>query len=204
MKGIILVCGGSCSGKTAFAGKLYEALAALGSTEYISMDDYYRDVSHLSEAELENYNFDVPEAIDSELLFEHLRKLASGTPVPRQQYDFKSHAVSVVPQLICPADYTVVEGIFAFYFEQMRNIASAKIFIRLDADLRLIRRIRRDRVERGLDAEFIVTQYLEAVRPMHELFVAPYEKFADLTLDGRYNFGNNIDIAIEHLTGEPV
>jgi uridine kinase len=196
----ILVCGGSCSGKTTLAAGLADKLRAYGSVQALSMDDYYFDLSGWDPIKADNKNFDAPSAIDSELLFEHIKLLMDGTSVPAQSYDFKTHIVSKLDYMVEPAEFLVVEGIFALYFEKLRNIADVSIFIHADADIRLAKRVHRDYSVRRLPVDLIIRQYLKDVRPMHDKYIEPYGAYADLVLDsGNDSIEDNLQKALEFI-----
>ncbi|MFA7230801.1 MAG: uridine kinase [Victivallaceae bacterium] len=200
---IILVCGGSCSGKTTLASGIGHALLDFGTVELISMDDYYKDVSRLDEATLHDYNFDCPEAIDFALCLNQLKKLISGQPAPRQSYDFSSHAVTRLPTQLKPATFIIVEGIFALYFEELRKLAAASLFIHADADIRLAKRVLRDSHKRGATLGYIIKQYLNDVRPMHNQYIEPYSKYADIVLDSGVNsIDKNLHMALDFLNSK--
>lgn len=198
---IILVGGGSCSGKSTLARNIFRELGQFASVEKISIDDYYKDLTGRSIATLDDYNFDTPDAIDSKLLFNNLNTLSSGTPVKRRHYDFKTHSVSYHDTAVHPSAFIIVEGIFALYYEELRQISSASIFMESPADIRLIKRIKRDQRERGLEIDFIIRQYWETVRPMHELYVAPSIKYADLIVDsGKFDESANLKKSMDFLS----
>jgi len=197
---IILVGGGSCSGKSTLARNIFRELGQFASVEKISIDDYYKDLSGRSIATLDDYNFDTPDAIDSKLLFNNLNTLLSGTPVKRRHYDFKTHSVNYHEIEVHPSAFIIVEGIFALYYEELRQIAAASIFMESPADIRLIKRIKRDQRERGLEIDCIIRQYWETVRPMHELYVAPSIKYADLIVDsGKFDESANLKKSMDFL-----
>lgn len=197
---IILVCGGSCSGKTTLAAGLVEKLKIYGSVQALSMDDYYFDLSDWNADEADDKNFDSPDAIDFELLFRHIQSLLSGIPVPAQHYDFKDHKTSLAGHMVEPAEFLVVEGIFALYFEKLRKIADCSVFIHADADIRLAKRVIRDFEERRLPVDLIIRQYLKDVRPMHNEFIEPYGDYADLVLDsGEETIEHNLNKAFDFI-----
>ena len=180
---IILVCGGSCSGKTTLAAGIAEKLRDFGTTELVSMDNYYYDLSSWDPQEADEKNFDHPDAVDFETLFHDLLELRSHRCVRDRRYDYKTHRITELDSFIEPADFIIVEGIFAMYYQKLRKLAKAKIFVHADADIRLARRVERDTAERHLPVELVVRQYLDDVRPMHKEFIEPYSKYADLILD---------------------
>jgi uridine kinase len=202
---IILVCGGSCSGKTTLAKGLTEAIREFASVEIISMDNYYYDLTHMEPVEADNKNFDSPDAVDSELLFRHLKDLQVHKKVREQRYDFKSHSVTKLDTYIKRTDFIVLEGIFALYFEKLRDLAAVKIFVHADADIRLARRVERDIAMRHLPIEMVLRQYLKDVRPMHDKYIEPYGKYADLILNSNFtsqheNKQKALTFIQEHLT----
>ena len=180
---IILICGGSCSGKTTLAAGLADAVREFATVEIISMDNYYFDLGHMDQLEADNRNFDSPDAVDSELLFQHLKDLQVHKKVRERRYDFKTHRVTDLDTFIRKTDYIILEGIFALYFEKLRNLAAVRIFVHADADIRLARRVERDVAVRRLPIELVIRQYLKDVRPMHDKYIEPYSKYADLILD---------------------
>lgn len=183
---IILVCGGSCSGKTTLAAGLADAIREFASVEIISMDNYYYDLSSWDPVEADNKNFDNPDAVDSELLFQHLKDLQVHKKVREQRYDFKSHSITKLDTYIKKTDFIILEGIFALYFEKLRSLPAAKIFVHADADIRLARRVERDVEMRHLPLEMVIRQYLKDVRPMHNKYIEPYSRYADLILDSNF------------------
>lgn len=198
---IVLVGGGSCSGKSTLARNIFRELSQFASVEKISIDDYYKDLSGRNFETLDEYNFDTPDAIDSKLLFTHLSALLSGKTVSRRHYDFKTHSVSYSDVEVKPADFIIVEGIFALYYDELRQVAAASIFMESPADIRLIKRITRDQRERGLEIDYIIRQYWETVRPMHELYVAPGIKYADLIVDsGKFDASENLKKSMDFLS----
>ena len=183
---IILVCGGSCSGKTTLAAALADAMRDFGSSGIISMDNYYFDLSHMDPVEADNKNFDSPEAVNSELLFRHLKDLQVHKKVREQRYNFKKHCITELDNYIKTTDFVILEGIFALYFEKLRDLAAVKIFIHADADIRLARRVERDISMRHLPVDMVIRQYLKDVRPMHDMYIEPYSKYADLFLNSNF------------------
>ncbi len=200
---IILICGGSCSGKTTLAHGLKQKLQQCGTTTLLSMDNYYHDLSALSPQQSDADNFDHPDAANITLLQKHLCQLTLGRPVPKQLYDFKTHCVTRLNEMIQPAAYLLVEGIFALCFRELRGLATTSIFIHADADLRLARRVVRDTSARRLPLQLVINQYLRDVRPMHKKYVAPYASRADLTLDsGKHSIKYNLNLAFNFIRND--
>ncbi len=183
---IILICGGSCSGKTTLAAGLSDAISEFSPVEIISMDNYYFDLGHMDQFEADNKNFDSPDAVDSELLFQHLKDLQAHKKVRERRYNFKTHRITELNSFIKKTDYIILEGIFALYFEKLRDLAALRIFVHADADIRLARRVERDVAVRHLPLEMVIRQYLKDVRPMHDKYIEAYSKYADLVLDSNF------------------
>jgi len=176
---LIGVAGGTCSGKTTVSEKLAE-LTGDQHLALIKLDSYYvaRDDQPVEERALANY--DHPDAFDWQLLNDHLAALAAGATVPVPIYDYVRHTRSGEVRMVRPARIVVVEGILVLYEAQLRDRFDLKVYIDTDADLRFIRRMQRDVVERGRTAESIIEQYLTTVRPAHEQFIEPSKRHADV------------------------
>lgn len=179
---IILIAGGSASGKTTLAHRLKEVLSPLAIT--ISSDNYYKDLSHIPLRQREQHNFDHPHALDYKLLVSHLKKLKRNVAVHIPQYDFVYHIRKQETLEIQPHPILIIEGLHVLTYPSLRHIADLKIFIDLDDDVRFIRRLQRDLVERKRNLEMIITQYLNTVKPMHEKYIQPSRKYADMIVHG--------------------
>ena len=176
---IIGIAGGTGSGKSTFARKVAAALDA-SSVAFIDMDAYYNNYGHLSIDERRLINWDHPDAFDWELLLAHLRALSTGQAVEKPVYDFVHHLRSAERVPVPAADVVVVDGILLLADARIRDLCDVKVFVDADADVRLIRRLRRDLVERGRPLEEIIDQYLTTVQPMHLEFVEPSKRYADV------------------------
>lgn len=176
---IIGIAGGTGSGKTTVARKIAEALPE-ASVAFLDMDGYYRDFSHLPIDERRRINWDHPEAFDLALFAIHLAQLARGESVEKPVYDFTQHVRSSRTERINAADVVVVDGILLFTDERIRDLFDVKVFVDADPDIRLVRRIQRDMSERDRPLEEILQQYLTTVRPMHQQFVEPGKRYADI------------------------
>ena len=191
---VVGVAGGTGAGKTTVARAIIEAVGPERVAE-LPEDAYYREYSHLSDAERANVNWDHPDAIEVELLLEHVGCLAAGQAVERPRYDFAAYARSPETIRIEPRPIIIVEGILIFVEPRLRDLFDVKVFVDTDADLRFIRRLRRDVEERGRTMESVVEQYLATVRPMHVAFVEPSKRYADVIVP---EGGENL-VAIELL-----
>ncbi|ADJ15151.1 uridine kinase [Halalkalicoccus jeotgali] len=157
-------------------------LMASESVTHVPLDNYYADRSDLSFARRESINYDHPSAFDWELLRTHLDRLCAGRAVEMPQYDFEVHARTDERVRVEPADVIVVEGILALHDEAVTDLFDLRIYVETDADVRILRRIRRDVLKRGRSLEGVIEQYLSTVKPMHEQFVEPTKKEADLVI----------------------
>jgi len=184
-KVIIGIAGGTGSGKTTLAEKIHQAFP--GSI-LISQDAYYRDLPHLCFDERAKTNFDHPDSLEFSLLQKHLIDLRNDQPIEQPVYNFCIHGREPKKVHIEPADLIIVEGILLFTVPELRDLFDIKIFVDTDDDVRVLRRIERDMKERSRDFASIKTQYLTTVKPMHETFVTPSKKYADIIIpEGGYN-----------------
>jgi uridine kinase len=189
---IVGVAGGSGSGKSTVARKVAELLTDVAVAQ-VSMDAYYRNMSHLTFDERKRLNWDHPDVIDMELLGDQLEALAGGAAVERPVYDFTTHLRAPRTERVPNADVVLVDGILLFWNRRVRALCELKVFVDVEADIRLIRRIRRDMRVRGRQLTDILEQYLDTVRPMHEEFVEPTKQFADIIVP----HGGRNEVAIE-------
>ncbi len=189
MKSIVLIglAGGSGSGKTLVAKRIYDEIGS-DKVTIIQQDSYYKDLSHLELEERKKQNFDHPDAFDNKLLFDHLIELLSGHEIEMPLYDFKNHTRRKETKKISDNLVIVLEGILILHYPEIRNIMDIKVYVDTADDVRLIRRIRRDVQERGRSLDSILEQYEKSVRPMHLQFVEPTKRYADIILpEGGYN-----------------
>jgi uridine kinase len=178
---IVGIAGGSGSGKTTLAQAVYEQVGVEHVT-FICHDSYYRDLSHLSIEERAIWNFDHPDALDTELLVQHLQALKRGEDVQIPTYDFTTHTRRVEVEERESRHVILVEGILIFADEALRDMFDIKIFVETEGDIRFIRRMQRDIRDRGRDLDSVIEQYLTTVRPMHKKFVEPNKHFADVVI----------------------
>ncbi len=176
---IIGIAGGSGSGKSTVARRIADALTP-AKVAFLDMDAYYKHRSDLSIEERRKLNWDHPDAFDLDLLSAHLMALADGKAIDKPVYDFVTHLRAEQTVHIEAADVIVVDGILLFVDERVRSRCDVKVFVDADADVRLIRRIRRDMAKRGRPLEEILDQYLTTVQPMHLQFVEPSKRYADI------------------------
>lgn len=181
------VAGGTGSGKTTVAD---EIVRRVGSERIVTVnqDRYYHDLAHLDDAARVHHNFDHPEAIEDRILVEHLLLLKSGRPAPLPCYDFARHVRLTATEWAEPQTVILLEGILILAIPKIRELLDVKIFVDTDPDIRFIRRLKRDLVERHRSVENVVEQYMTTVRPMHLEFVEPSKRWADVIIpEGGFN-----------------
>ncbi len=185
---IIGIAGGTASGKTTIAKRLYEQSLLSGSVNLIKIDDYYYNKDKIPLSENGKRNYDHPDSYDTELLIEHLTSLKNGVAINKPTYDFVTQSRLEKKEHLEPSNIIIVEGIMAFAISKLLKMFDIKIFVDTPDDIRFIRRIKRDIEDRGRTLDSVVNQYLESVRPMHLAFVEPSKRFADIIIpEGGYN-----------------
>ncbi|MBD8069245.1 uridine kinase [Bacillus sp. PS06] len=178
---VIGIAGGSGSGKTSVTKAIYEHFRGQ-SILMIEQDFYYKDQSHLAFEERLNTNYDHPLAFDNDLLIEHIKQLLEYKPIEKPVYDYKEHTRSKDVIIVEPKDVIILEGILVLEDERLRNLMDIKLFVDTDADLRILRRMLRDINDRGRTIESVIEQYVSVVRPMHNQFIEPTKRYADLII----------------------
>ncbi len=183
---IIGIAGGTGCGKSTLINRIKEEFN--DDICILSHDFYYKQHNDIPFEERKKINYDHPNAFDTDIMIQHIRDLAAGKTIERPVYDFTIHNRIDETVTVYPAKVIVVEGILIFENEELRNLCDIKIFVETDADVRIIRRILRDVQERGRMLDNIVEQYLTTVKPMHEMFVEPSKKYADIIIpEGGFN-----------------
>ena len=184
---VIGVAGGTGSGKTTVATEILRR-AGTDQISLIQHDAYYKDLSDLPMAQRAMQNFDHPDALDNALLISHLKELKAGRPVEVPVYDFTTHARTTQTLRVEPRRVILLEGILIFSDETLRRLMDVRIYVDTDADIRFIRRLKRDIAERGRTMESVIHQYLATVRPMHQEFVEPSKRYANVIIpEGGFN-----------------
>ena len=192
---VIGIAGGTGSGKTTLMNNLIQRFA--GSVTVLSHDNYYRRNDHLSYEQRCLINYDEPAALETDLMARHLDALRHGQTIQCPVYDFSQHNRSSETIEIAPKSVIIVEGILIFENKELRDLMDIKIFVDTDADVRLCRRIKRDVNKRGRSLESVLEQYQNTVKPMHEKYVEPSKKFANLVvLEGGKNW-----VALDMIVG---
>ena len=192
---IIGIAGGSASGKSSIANEIYEYFKHEHTIKIIRLDDYYKDQSHLTMEQRVKTNYDHPLAFDMDLLVKHLDLLKSNQSIEKPIYDFTVHNRSLQVEVISPRDVFILEGLFVLNEVQIRERCDILIYVDTDADIRFIRRLKRDMQERGRSLESVCNQYLQTVRPMHEQFVEPSKKYAHIIIP----VGSSNQVAVDLL-----
>lgn len=178
---IIGIGGGTGSGKTTVVKKIMSALKG-ESVALIPQDSYYNDNTHLTMSERRLINYDHPDAFDWELLHQQISDLRRGKSIEQPTYDYITSNRMEETIHINPCEVIIIEGIMALYRKDLRDLMDLKIYVDTDADIRLIRNILRDIVERGRTAEMVIERYVKVLKPMHEEFIEPTKRFADLII----------------------
>ncbi len=191
---MIGVCGGSGSGKTTLAHRLVDALGPDSAT-CVSFDSYYRDHSGLTLEQRAEVNFDHPDSLDVDLLVNHLQSLKAGDEVAVPVYDFSTHTRSGDLDIVAPKRFVFIEGILLFAFEEVRNNLDYLIFRHCPDDVRAQRRFKRDIEERGRTPESVREQWATTVQPMHDIYVEPFSRYANLVTE----HGQDLDALVAEI-----
>jgi uridine kinase len=178
---VIGIAGGTGSGKTTVANVILDRVGS-HRIAFLPHDAYYKDLGHLPVAQRSLVNFDHPDALETDLLCNHIQHLKERNPIDLPVYDFKTHTRTQETITIYPQSVILVEGILLFDEPELREAFDVKIFVDTDADIRFIRRLKRDIAERGRTTDSVINQYLTTVRPMHLEFVEPSKRYADVII----------------------
>ena len=196
---VVAIAGGSGSGKTTLARAIHKEMGD-ANVVYINHDSYYRDISHLSMEERAECNFDHPDSLETSLLVEHIKDLKANKAVRIPKYDYSTHSrVYADSHEAQPRPIILVEGILILSDPALYNLFDVKIFVDTDDDIRLIRRMNRDVAERGRSVQSVVQQYLKTVQPMHQQFVVPSKRNADIIVPEGLN-SVALDLVVSKLT----
>ena len=189
---IVGIAGGTGSGKTTVSDKI---VAGLGHDHVtiIDHDSYYKDLSKFNGMTPDQINYDHPSALDTQLLMDHIQALKHGDSINKPLYDFTNHHRKNETLLVEPQKVIIVDGILIFTEEILRDLFDLKIFVDTDADERIIRRMKRDMIERGRSFDSVINQYLNTVKPMHLQFVEPSKRWADIIIPR----GGNNQVAVD-------
>ena len=198
MSKVILIGGGSASGKTYTLNKVMEKLPK-DKVTVISLDDYYKDLKELPIEERAKVNYDHPKAFDWKLINQQLKALKNGQAIEKPLYDFTTHSRSLLTEIVQPKDLIIIEGIMALVNKELRDLGDLKVFISASRERRLVRRIDRDMKERGRTYESIIEQYFSTVLPMYEEIIAPSQYYADLIINNDGYSTKSIDVLVSVL-----
>lgn len=185
---IIGIAGGTASGKTTIAKRLYDEASKNGSVSLVRLDDYYFNMDKVVRSKTGKLNYDHPDSYDIDYIMAHLNELKEGRAINKPIYDFVTHSRMSEYEVVEPSNIIIVEGIMAFAFDKLLPLYDIKIFVDTADDIRFIRRLKRDMSDRGRTLESVVEQYMDTVRPMHHAFVEPSKKHADIIVpEGGHN-----------------
>ena len=198
MSKVVLIGGGSASGKTYVLKKVLEKIPS-DKIAHISIDDYYKDFGDLPFEERTKINYDHPKSFDWKLMNEQLRALKNGQTIEKPIYDFTTHSRSKQTEIVEPKEMIVIEGIMALVNKDLRALGDLKVFINASRERRLVRRIERDMKERGRTYESIIEQYFTTVQPMFEEIIAPSQYYADLIINNDGASNKSIDVLVSVL-----
>ena len=198
MSKIVLIGGGSASGKTYVLRKVLEKIPEDKITR-ISIDDYYKDFSVLPMEERVRVNYDHPKAFDWKLMNEQIKDLKSGKTIEKPIYDFTIHGRSPKTEIVEPKELIIIEGIMALVNKDLRALGDLKVYINASRERRLVRRIERDQKERGRSYDSIIEQYFSTVLPMYEEIIAPSQYYADLIINNEGYNTKSIDVLVSVL-----
>ncbi|MCM0582211.1 uridine kinase [Weissella diestrammenae] len=178
---VIGVTGGSGSGKTTVSHEIFNRLQG-ESVVMLAQDAYYNDQTDLTMAQRRTVNYDHPDSFDTALMVQHLKQLINREAIQEPIYDYVESNRAKETQLVEPADVIIAEGVLLFVDPELRDLLDIKIYVDTDDDIRFIRRLQRDMVERGRSADSVIQQYLATVKPMHHQFVEPTKRYADVII----------------------
>lgn len=178
---IIGIAGGSGSGKTTVTNKIIGNLDQ-EKIAVVQHDSYYRDITHYDGADPSSINFDHPDSLETSLLIDHIRQFKRGESIEQPIYNFTTHSRMKERRIIPPRDFLIIEGILIYSEKELRDLMEIKIYVDTDDDERLIRRLKRDIIERGRSLDSVIQQYIATVKPMHLEFVEPSKRWADIII----------------------
>ncbi len=197
---IIGIAGGTGSGKTTVVKRIAKALPP-HCVAVVPLDSYYNDTTELTPEERAAINFDHPDAFDWKLLTDHIRKLRNNEAIEQPTYSYIESNRQKETVHVDPKPVIIIEGIMALHYKKLRDMMDLKIFVDTDSDVRLIRNIRRDVVERGRTVDMVLDRYEKVLKPMHEQFIEPTKKFADLIIPWGVDNRTGIHILKTYIEG---
>lgn len=194
---VIAIAGGSASGKSSIVKYLNDYFT--DDLYVIGHDNYYKAHDDLPFEKRVGLNYDEPDAFDNDLFYEHLVKIKNGNPIDMPTYDYTKHTRSKETIIINPTKIILIEGILVLYDKRIRDLTDTKVYVDADSDIRLKRRILRDTKERERSLDSVLTQYINQVKPMHEKYVEPSKKYADIIIPRGAKNTRGIEILMKHI-----
>lgn len=194
---IIAIAGGSASGKSSIVKTLNDYFT--DDLYVIGHDNYYKAHDDMPFEQRAKLNYDEPNAFDNDLFYEHLVKIKNGNPIDMPTYDYTKHTRSKETIIINPTKIILIEGILVLYDKRIRDLTDTKVYVDADSDVRLKRRILRDTKERGRSLDSVLTQYINQVKPMHEKYIEPSKKYADIIIPRGAKNIRGIEILMKHI-----
>lgn len=192
---LIGIAGPSCAGKSYLSQHIAKKLDAA----MFHLDSYYKELDHMSLVQRAHWNFDAPEALDTELLFRDVQELHKGNAIQKPIYDFTTHSRVKETEYLAPRKYIIIEGLFALYWDEITKLLGTKVFVDLGEDICLERRIERDIRERGRTRESVLEQYHSTVLPMAKRYVHPTRANADIVVTGNDDIENEVAVVLQHV-----
>ena len=198
---VILVAGGTASGKSTVVSEVLDK-SGLNDCVIIKHDDYYKDLSNSPFEERTKINFDHPDSLDNELLLSHINDLLNNKTIQKPTYDFTTYTRSDKVELVKPKKVVIIEGILLLENEDIRKYGDILIFVDCDDDLRFIRRLKRDINERGRSVDSVIKQYINTVKPMHQKYVSPSKRHADIIILNDRKHDVAVDLIVARINKE--
>jgi uridine kinase len=195
---LIGICGGSGSGKTSFIRRLRERFPE-NKLCIVSQDDYYLPREQQHKDNNDEYNFDLPDSFDKKAFRQDIKRLLAGESIAREEYTFNNAAAEPKMLHFHPAPVIVIEGLFVFHYKKVARMLDLKVFINAKENLKVIRRIMRDQVERGYPIEDVLYKYQHHVLPSFEKFILPYKEEADLVVNNNHNFDRGLEVLSSYI-----
>jgi len=195
---IVGISGGSASGKTSFLKKLKEILP-IGSTCIVSQDNYYKPIDEQTKDSNNQVNYDLPTSINREAFFQDMTMLADGKEIKREEYTFNNMSKEARIILMKPAPLLIMEGLFIFHYTEISDALDLKIYIDSEESIKLKRRLKRDKDERGYPEDTVMYQWENHVMPAYRAYLRPYKQHADIIVSNNHSYEKGLEVVSDHL-----